>query len=148
MNAAVEAVRRHSAELDALFVRGEQLKSAVRKAILDLPDNPAVKRVGPDSRCFTLSSKAVFGDPKGNPTMRLDPFYHDFKAQYEVIAQAVASCEQANVLKTVTAIAETGKLKKAGDNYYRFNPAVVNRLRELLGMPADFSLGHKPDAEG
>jgi hypothetical protein len=143
MNNAVTNMRKHTDELEAVEKKGNELRTALRKAIADLPENPAVKRVERNPRCFTLSSLAVFGDPKGNPTMRMDVFYHDFKAQYEVIAKAVDSCQQANVLKALTAIAEEGTLKKTGNNYYRFHPSVVNHIRTLIGMPADFTAGRK-----
>ena len=148
MNNTVTDIRKHAEEIEAVASRGEELRKQLHQAIADLPDNPDIKRVERNPRCFVASSKAVFGDTKNNPTLRMDPFYQDFKAQYEVIAAAVDSCGQANVLRTMTAVAETGRLKKTGNNYHRFNPRVVNHLRELIGLPADFSLSPKPDAEG
>jgi len=45
MNNAVTDMRNHTAELEAVERKGNELRTALRKAIADLPENPAVKRV-------------------------------------------------------------------------------------------------------
>lgn len=140
MNDTVKNIRKHTEELEIVAKKGEELRKQLHEAIANLPDNPEVKRVAQKPRCFTVSSKAVFGDLKNNPTLRMDPFYHDFSNQYEAIAKAIDICEPINVLKTLTNIANTGKLKLSGGRYHSFHPVVVNHLRTLIGMPADFSL--------
>lgn len=136
MNNTVKNIKKHTKKLEAVAKKGEELRKALHKTIVDLPDNPAIKRVEQSPRCFTISSSAVFGDAKNNPTFRMDPFFHNFKSQYEVIAQAVDSCDPARTLKTLQNIVETESLKKAGNNYYRFHPQVIRHLRELIGEPA------------
>ena len=139
MKSVIADIRKHTEELEAVAKKGEELRKALRQAIADLPDNPAAQRVERSPHCFTVSSRAVFGDPKNNPTKRLDVFFHDFTQQYEMIARTIDVCEQANVLRTLTSIAETGAIKKTGNDYRRFHPQVVNHIRTLIGLPADFS---------
>ena len=141
MNTSVADMRQHAKKLAAITKKGEKLRKQLHKTITELPDNAAVKRVEPASRCFTISSLAVFSDPKNNPTTRMDPWFFDFKSQYETIAEAIDKCDQWNVLNTLTSIAETGHLTyAAGGKIHRFHPDVVNHIRTLLGKPANFSL--------
>jgi len=105
-----------------------QIRSAIKKKISELPDNPSIKRMSPN--CFTISSSEIFGNPK-NSRSCMSVFYHDYKAQYKMVAKAIASCRTERINSTLKGIIDNGVRKESG-SYSRFNPIVIDHLKTLI----------------
>lgn len=89
-------------------VRVETLVSRLKQAILDLPDNPRIKRLS--KNCFVAKSKDVFAS--GNWT----PVHHDFKAQYRHIVDLVGRAESKNKIQVVKDAVQTGSIRVGGQD--------------------------------
>lgn len=79
-----------------------ELISQLKNHILDLPDNPRIKRLGDKPNCFTISLKDL-GD---NWSVE----HHDFKEQYNLIISELERGEKDNALNKLQKIVEEGKL--------------------------------------
>lgn len=113
----------------------QRIREAISKAILELPDNPRIQRISDNPRCFVMSSKDVFSPNQyGYTDMRIknnmSVFFHDFKAQYELIAEVLKKSHCENIISTLQYIIKNGTLK--GRNYRRFHPDVIKHLGTLL----------------
>ena len=122
-------------ELQASLNEIERIKKALKAAILSLPDNPRLQRISNHPRCFTMSSKDVFAPNKyGFTDMRiknnLSVFFHDFKAQYEKLAEVVEKARPENVLPSLQAIIANGRTE--GRDYNNFHPDVIANLKAIL----------------
>ena len=63
-------------ELELLEIQRDRLLHRVRELLENLPDNP--KKTHLRDKCYLLKSSDLVNS-------RLDPFYYDFKRQYERI---------------------------------------------------------------
>lgn len=109
------------------------LASSIARAIADLtaaaneaaeklaggPDNPAIKRSGP--RTLTIAMKDM-------GLKNWTPFYHDWKAQYNELAEML----RAHRFAAVADAATTGSIKSKGGKR-DLAPEVVQRLRAIIG---------------
>jgi hypothetical protein len=110
----------------------KRLRESIVQAILDLPDNPNIQRLKEHPRCFIMSSKEAFSICTDmRVTNNISVFYHDFKAQYELITEVVNGSHIENIIPTLRTITETGKYRKEG-YYYTFHPTVLTHLKTLL----------------
>ena len=120
MNKPLTQIKSHTAEI-------EKTKKEIQLLILNLPDNPEIKRI--NQKCFTVSSSQLFG--KSNPQGRMDVFFHDFKAQYRLIAKVLEASRPENIISNLQKIGDDESIYKDG-SHYRFNPQVVEHIRELI----------------
>lgn len=81
------------------------------------PDNPNIKRLS--GRSFVMSQRHLGSN--------WTPGHHDWKFQYEVIADMLDK-QQFSALNEVL---RTGREKKSGS--LRFAPEVLDRVREIIG---------------
>ena len=123
------------AQVSDELLKIKQLRESITQAILSIPDNPNIQRISEHPRCFIMSSKEAFGNHNLSTDMRvtnnLGVFFHDFKAQYELITEVVKNSHLENVIATLWTIVETGKYRKEG-YYYTFHPTVITHLKTLL----------------
>ena len=118
-------------ELNETMALVEFIRAEIQCAITNLPDNPNIKRV--NQQCFTMSSADMMKD---NPTMRLDPFFHDFKAQYKYIAEAIERARPENIVPLLEKIAIDGN-HKSTTGLKTFHPQVILHLKRLINLPSE-----------
>ena len=116
-------------ELNKIADEVKRIKKEIQCLILNLPDNPNIKRTSPHA--FTISSSQLFRNPKDNPTMRMDVFFHDYKSQYEYISEVLEKSRPENVVSTLNKIITEGR-HNTGEDYRSFNPKVISHLKELV----------------
>jgi len=116
-------------ELNTISERVEKIKQEIQLLILNLPDNPNIKRLSP--KAFTINSSQIFGNLKDNPSNRMDVFFHDFKAQYEYISGVIEKTRSENVVGLIQRIISEGTHKNGAD-YRSFNPSVIEHLKNLI----------------
>lgn len=134
-NTLAQLLADHQAQLQT---RVEELSAAVKA----LPDNPAIKRPGAGQvNAFVVSSSDLFGAPtkahkeafpddKRPPSSNWSPFFHDWKLQYD----AVADLLRAQNFGTLATLLETGTLRaRNGHNAEKFAPEVILALRKVIG---------------
>jgi thymidylate kinase len=112
-------MKKQVSEIKELDEKIKKIRQDIKQLILDLPDNPCLKRIS--KNCFTISSK----DLNDN----FSAFFHDFKKQYEKIAEIIAKSELENILPHLNFIIENGRTQK---DYTHFHPDVRANLKKLL----------------
>lgn len=87
------------------------------------PDNPAIQRAGGSLRMFTMRSSDL-----GN---NWTPFFHDWKAQYELVATLL----EERKFGAVREILNTGKHRSGGTAHSTQHLAepVLERIRSIVG---------------
>ena len=128
-----------------LKTRVEGFRSGLMKLIEELPDNPRIKRLG-SSGCFTMSVRDTFqalkvgeykdGKEKRKLISNWCPEFHDFKRQYQRIAQIINKERFETIISTVEKIIKEekwfypGTLRTSGWTF-QFHPEVVSHLKSL-----------------
>lgn len=103
------------------------VRDSLKELIITLPDNPNIKRLDTNQNIFTISAKDM-----GNVWC---PNYHDFRFQYNLIAMKLDSLLDTpkDALRILNSALNTGRIKRAGDNYeYRLHPDVIDNVRNIL----------------
>lgn len=101
--------------------------ASLKQTILDLPDNPRIKRMGP--HCFIMSSKHL-GD---NWSVE----HHDFKRQYELIVQELEKSSTEDIIKKLKTIVSEGKVRipsTFSHTTVKLHPDVVDCVCDLCGF--------------
>jgi hypothetical protein len=103
-----------------------KLKTDLIAKINELPDNPRIKRIGEEGRCFSMSHKDL-GES-------WSVFYHDFKMQYEALIHIINTSPIETVIPKFEAIIEKGSIKETGTyrNTLKFHPDVRAHLKEMM----------------
>jgi len=117
-------------DIQACSDKIHRLKKAIADEILQLPDNPNIRRLPTNPHAFVMRSKDVFN--VDNKYDRIDVFFHDFKAQYEALAKIIEHSTPENVLKNLQKVVETGRHTQASLAHHHFNPAVLKHLKALI----------------
>lgn len=124
----VHAALRQAANDSAAKVRGE-------------PDNPAIQRVAGSARAFTLRSSDLGSN--------WSPFFHDWKAQYDLVAKLL----EERKFGAVREILQTGKHRQGGSAHgtQQLAEPVVQRIRAIVGdlqLPDDEPPASRPSQLG
>lgn len=91
-------------------------------------DNPQIQRLG-GGNAFTVRFSELAKADGG----RLDPFFHDWQAQYEHMRKLLDS----RSFSAIADVMENGQTRERRDHpARRFAPEVVSRVREIFGDPA------------
>jgi hypothetical protein len=101
------------------------LRNRLSALILALPDNPKIVRFKGDVSGYVIPSSEIFKQP----SLRMDPFYYDFKAQYNLISELVE--DRALFIPALRTIIETGTVVHRNKTVY-FHPDVVTNLKTIL----------------
>lgn len=99
----------------------ETIRQDIEAAILRLPDNPNIKRIGKSPNCFVMSSKTLFAS--NNWTA----FYHDFKKQYQRIVEIISTSAVEHIMTNLNTIITTGRYQQD-----KFHPDVIDHLKNLV----------------
>lgn len=110
------------AALSEYEAKVKSLRESLKAKILALPDNPRIHRLGP--RCFVMMSSDMFAS--GNWTAE----FHDFKHQYEYIAEMIDTKQPKTVCALLDQIVEKGSITRKHQTVY-FHPDVRAYLRNL-----------------
>lgn len=102
----------------------EQLKQELIKQIQGLPDNPNIKYLAENPRCFTIMSSDI--------GQNWSPEYHDFRTQYEKIVDKIQTSTIENVEKMLMSIVEDGKIRESNGRYFTFHPEVRKFVSDLM----------------
>lgn len=117
-----------SQHIDALRA---QLVKAMGEAGVKLrenPDNPRIQRLGGGNAFIVRFSELAKADAG-----RLDPFFHDWQAQYKYMHKLLDS----RSFGAIADVIESGQTRERRDHpARRFAPEVVSRVREIFGDPA------------
>ena len=112
-----------------LEAEATKLKEKLKAALLALPDNEKINRIG--DRCFTIKMSDM-------GTENWTPFYHDFKMQYIQLAQVVDMMPLKSMTTRLKEIIRTGTYRQ--NNYtYHFHPEVTKHLANLLGVEKELA---------
>jgi hypothetical protein len=115
-------------DIERLQQEANRLREGIKAKIMALPDNPQITRLGDSGKCFTISSKDLGAS--------FSPFYHDYRAQYETLAEVIDKTDPMRLPWKIAEIAATGKLKR-GTETLTFNPEVLKNLVSVMyGDPA------------
>ena len=107
-----------------------RINAALREAAIEAadqvraqPDNPAIQRIGGSVRAFTMRSSDL-----GN---NWTPFFHDWKAQYELVATLL----EERKFGTVREILNTGKHRSGSTAHstQQLAEPVLERIRSIVG---------------
>ena len=104
----------------------QNLKDDLIAKIRDLPDNPKIHRVKESPHCFVMRSKDL-GECWSAE-------YHDFKYQYEVLAEMIEKMDIRQIKTLIEQIVSKGWVyfeSSKGRNKHKFHPDVVEMLRRL-----------------
>lgn len=99
-----------------------RIKAAIADLILNLPQNPRITPI--NSRCFTVQSS----DLGGNWT----PFYHDFKMQAELIAEAIRRETDPQFTISYLKLIVKNQSIMYKSRWYKFHPMFCNHLKTLI----------------
>ena len=109
-------------------VKISKIRSELQAIINELPDNPRINRMS--SRSFTISSSAL---RDGNQFLRLDPFFHDFKAQYQKVCDIIETCHPENITSVLQEIVKDQSYRTRGVTYH-FHIDVIDNLKKRLDI--------------
>lgn len=102
-----------------------KIRRKIVDAILKLPDNPDIERLGDGGNCFQINS-SVLGTENN-----WSPHYHDFRAQYRLICGVISDTPIEDIpfkLKTMV----DKKIVATGGATYRLHPQVAENLKTLM----------------
>jgi len=122
-------------EMQGIAKKVEQFKLDLQGLIKALPDNPAITRLS--GSCFTIKASDLTQTftSKGRPVMSvLDPSMHDFKVQYNRIAEYIGKARIEDVCRTLETIIRDGYIEGlfAGHRKItRFHPQVIENLKTI-----------------
>lgn len=106
----------------------QAIKDALKEKILSLPQNPRIKELG--HGCFTVSSHDLIGGAPWTPE------YHNFRGQYQALAELVDNVEPKNLVTRLTEALDRGSVGRDGKSspFQRIplHPDVVAHMRGLL----------------
>ena len=116
----IKEVERHSKAM-------KDVVAALKQTILDLPDNPRIKRFPGNPHCFVMSSKHL-GD-------NWSVAHHDFRQQYKLVVQELEGSPDLLVEKLLRIVNE-GKVKigETGRQTVRLHEDVIQHLSALGGF--------------
>jgi len=129
--------------LRAIGEQRRKIKRSLIIALLALPDNPVITRLGDPKkgpRCYTIQ----FSDIGDNWT----PKFHDFKLQHQIIIRLIAKAPSIEKLYDLVGLLVTNgmipdrsegssivtKGPFKGKRGYKLHPDVVKQLREATGF--------------
>jgi hypothetical protein len=118
----LESAEKCAMELQAMIAKG------LRDMLLALPDNPRINRI--NKKCFTIQ----FSDlgPKWSVA------YHDFKAQYRLLAEWLQRIKAPSLVKALRARLESGYVPltpiagRPSDWKQPLHPDVIAHVRAML----------------
>lgn len=111
-------------DLEAVQKESARLFEELEDTILNLPDNPRIKRLGTNS--FTISSKNL-------GTTNWTPLYHDFKASYQHIMEWLKKKDITKVRDALLSVIEKGYIRETY-NRQDFHPDVIEHLKTILSQ--------------
>ena len=100
--------------------RLRRLITEVRLKIQALPDNPRINRLS--DRSFILSSNQL--------GRNWDPFYHDFKAQYQYISERIEKMETGCVVCWLDKLIKN-EHEYVNYNMIKFHPEVIAHIKGI-----------------
>lgn len=116
---SLEEMRVIITAIDDMKEQARRLVEPIAEKLESLEDNPHIqKRMG---NCFIVSSKSISEDP----FLRMSPFFHDFKAQYKLIADAIraVSSDADKIEKILREVISCNRCKDQP-----INPAAVKNI--------------------
>lgn len=116
-------------ELRIIHKRVEKLKNKLQKAILGLPDNPNIQRLG--GGAYSMNMSEIFK----SKDMIMNASYYDFKTQHKKLCEIIEHTESTNVFNKLDEICKTGNIKIVSgrtSHLYKFHPDVLQKLEQVL----------------
>jgi hypothetical protein len=113
-------------EMQGIAKKVEQFKLDLQGLIKAVPDNPAITRLS--GSCFTIKASDL------TQMSVLDPSMHDFKVQYNRIAEYIGKARIEDVCRTLETIIRDGCIEGlfAGHRKItRFHPQVIENLKTI-----------------
>lgn len=118
-NEIKEEIKRYKSAINDLI-------NGLKKQILELPDNPNIKRISDSPHCFTVNFSQLHDN--------WSPEYYDFKKQYEVLVDVLFKSEPEKVLSRLEQILRDSSVKfteNGVSRVFRFHPTVMKNVMEL-----------------
>ena len=111
-----------------LEIQTDQLKTKLVQALRKLPGNPRITQLGSNPNCFTIQ----FSDMG---TKNWTPFYHNFKMQYEALAEIVEASQIGTLCSKLEDIIRKESYRDSSKTFtYHFHPDVIKHLASMLGV--------------
>jgi hypothetical protein len=122
--------------IQAVENESRQARADLKAAILALPDNPAIKRVGESPKCYTVSSSEIFA--RDNWTAR----FHDFKTQHQELcdfidAMPYNASSDGDVVARMETVLRRGYLTNPNRERLKLHPEVCANVAKLLEIQLD-----------
>jgi len=101
-----------------------KIRRQIVDAILKLPDNPNIERLGKNGS-FQIKASTLTKENNWSP------HYHDFKAQYRLIAGVIADSPIEDIPFKLKTMVEK-KIVATGGATYKLHPQVAENLKTLM----------------
>ena len=119
-------------ELESHAQAIKKIVSEIKTHILSLPDNPKIKRISSNPKCFVINSK--------NLSNNWSVEHHDFKKQYELIVKELENTQcPFNIFDKLQKIISEGKIVICNfhknlriSNTLILHPDVISYLNKLV----------------
>ncbi|MCK4518212.1 hypothetical protein KAT92_05510 [Candidatus Babeliales bacterium] len=104
--------------VNSLFL---ELKKQIVRDLLALPNNPKINKL--NTMCFTLNKSQLEGN--------FGAEYHNFKGQYEILAELVMNSTTDSLPPLLNDVLDTGKVRKQ-EGTVKFHPNVLANLFKVI----------------
>jgi len=123
--------KKHQRTIKELSTKAANIKSEIKKLILDLPQNSAINEFG--HNCFTIKTSKLL------PGLVFSPQTYDFRFQYKEICDIIDDTPIENIYDKLKEILKTNThgecwVYEKNKNRTLFHPEVVNNIKEILGL--------------
>ncbi len=112
-------------DISRLAREATNAKRQIIRQILDLPDNPDIRRLSNDPASFEIMSSDMF------KTGNWSPRYHDFISQYRLIAAVIDRTPIEKLLDKLNEIITKGVAATDGGTM-RLHPGVIENLKSIM----------------
>lgn len=102
-----------------------KLRRQIIDQILRLPDNENIERLEDGGNCFQINSSTLGTESNWSP------HFHDFKAQYRLIAGVIADSPIEDIIFKLETMIDK-RIVATGGATYRLHPQVAENLKALM----------------
>lgn len=116
-------------ESTVIRARAERIKDELGRLILDLPDNPEIKRLSSNPNCYIINSSVINKDLHHT----LSPEYYDFKYQYKKLVEKIDTMNILQFSDNLKKIINDGKFNVGSNNeVIKLHPKVIELLLDTF----------------
>ena len=110
-------------QLEKAMVRVENIKTLIKKAIMNLPENKDIIQLSDQPRCFTVKANSL--------NERWNPHYHSFRLQYQAITRLIDKTRPESIVTALKKVIETKRIR-SNMGTVPIHPTVAGYLKQLI----------------